>query len=605
MSRTVIIAYCCVALVYAFLVTHMEWQFFGEEWLGVAFDSLGEHLLRGEADVDPDSIKWEALKVGDKSYAYQGPFPALVRIIANYAYPAGRGQWSRLSCFLAALLTVVGFGLGVRQALATNASLTTATRRYIWTVLVLGFSFGTPIITLISCARIYHEPSLWGLCGSMWGLFALVRAVLGSGSTNATLSIFSFGVFVALLSRTTFGLPLVMLFPILFLRGLPLRSASFRYILKQVAVRASVTFPATAALGISAWYNWRRFGNPLTFFYYPGFYHDVTKFGGELNVSRIPSALLNYFGIFSEYVSALPPYFRMRTVEYLRPELYVGDWREQVISCTFASPWLVVGAIAGIAGFRRLSFKVTWATYVAAFSVEAFIIASYFFVTQRYAADFLPILTLLLTIAIVSTPLRARTLLALSVLVFWSSVVTAAATLDWNMAYNGDTPTTYKQKLRGLFIPTIDLPVRSGKIAYLSDLAPTGEKSTFAPMARNMSALHEPFSLGEQTFPSGIGMHAHASVTYQVPPEMRSFTSILAISPSMMQCNKTSLRFRVRSGAGAILFESGLLNGRAPAQLLDLSLGDAHEITLEVDGLSDGYDCDHGNWIMANFNQGF
>src|SRR5256884_9017996 len=62
-------------------------QVFVKEVLGGAYDSQAEHFLRGDVDVDAEAISHEAMIVNDHVRMYFGPFPALLRIPLNFAYP--------------------------------------------------------------------------------------------------------------------------------------------------------------------------------------------------------------------------------------------------------------------------------------------------------------------------------------------------------------------------------------------------------------------------------------------------------------------------------------------------------------------------------------
>jgi hypothetical protein len=178
MARTLLLTYPLVAVVYSTLVTSLTGEFIGPEWLSSVYDSLGTHLIRLNAEVDPDAIQFEGLRVQNRVYAYFGPFPALLRIMLNAVWPEFYGQWSRLSCFTAAFLSVVAFGTMVSLVSAQNIRLSEGTRQFLCAVLVLGFAFGTPMTDLVSCA-----------------------------------------VFVTLLSRVTFGVAVIVASPLVLLLG--------------------------------------------------------------------------------------------------------------------------------------------------------------------------------------------------------------------------------------------------------------------------------------------------------------------------------------------------------------------------------------------------
>ncbi len=604
-SLPALIATClAIAAGYLLLVTQCTGRLIGPEWLSSSFDSLGEHLLRGEADVDPNSIKWEALKIGGKSYAYFGLFPALLRIALNALHPGWRGEWARVSCLSAALLAVAAFSSLLRLALAQNRELSAKQRQRIWLLLTVGFAFGTPLLYLVSSARIYHEAIVWGLCGSMWGLYALARAAWCPERRVSAILLFSCALFVTWLSRVTFGLPLVLAAPALLFWCLPPGPLLATNKLRSLAIRCLAMSPAAAALALGAWYNYARFGSVWTFCDYNAFYLKPAEIGGELNLSRIPSALLNYLGFFANTFSSTPPWVNMSRVEYLKPGLFTQGWREETLSLTTASPWLLGGAMLGLYSVLRRRVSGLLMLYSALLALQAGIVTSFFFVTQRYASELLPLLVLLLAISLTNLKLSKGALAALAALVLWSSFATVAATLHWNMAINGDASKEYKRFLRGLFLPSISLPNRSGRVVYLNDLPAVRETSTFTPSLRNTSALKAPLDAAGESYPYGIGMHAHSTIAFAVPLGMTRLTAILATSPSMMNCDKMSFRFRVRDERGVVLFESEVIRGKTPAILMDIPLGSTTEVTLQADGLSDGFDCDHANWIMANFNEG-
>ncbi len=90
------------------IVTNFTGNLFITAFHGSSYDDLGTSLLKGESTVNPISIQKEILMRDGKSFMYFGPFPALLRIVANSIYPKLYGRWSRLSCLFAALLGQFG-----------------------------------------------------------------------------------------------------------------------------------------------------------------------------------------------------------------------------------------------------------------------------------------------------------------------------------------------------------------------------------------------------------------------------------------------------------------------------------------------------------------
>src|SRR6516164_11186678 len=73
---------------------------------GMVFNSMLEHLLRGEFDVDPTAISFEGSLRDGKTYTYFGIFPALLRLPL---LPASALAWldvTGLYCALAATVAL-------------------------------------------------------------------------------------------------------------------------------------------------------------------------------------------------------------------------------------------------------------------------------------------------------------------------------------------------------------------------------------------------------------------------------------------------------------------------------------------------------------------
>src|SRR5437762_6396020 len=185
------------------------------DWLGEAYDSRAEHFLRGDVGVDAGAISSEAMIVNGKVCMYFGPFPAFVRIPFNLIYPLGRGRWSRLSGFLAGTIALFAFSDLVASSLL-KSPLSAPPRRLLGNALVVGFVLGSPMLFLLGNLSIYNEGIIWGLA---WSLTALVFASLSRNAEGRALTYsliaFSLSSSFALLSRVTFGAPLLMIAPLL------------------------------------------------------------------------------------------------------------------------------------------------------------------------------------------------------------------------------------------------------------------------------------------------------------------------------------------------------------------------------------------------------
>lgn len=214
MSRSLCLLLIIVFLAFVALVTHGTGNLLAGDWLSASYDSLGESLLRGQASVDPEAVQFERFIRNGESFMYFGPFPALLRIVLDGALPAFYGKWARISCLLAATLTVVPFTLAVVRALGANAGLNARQRTRMAALCTLGFAFGSPLAYLVICSRIYHEAILWGLCGSVWGIYALSLLAIEPRKQLAGLWIFSIALGVTVISRVTFAIPMCLALPV-------------------------------------------------------------------------------------------------------------------------------------------------------------------------------------------------------------------------------------------------------------------------------------------------------------------------------------------------------------------------------------------------------
>src|SRR5438876_531165 len=226
-------------------------QIFVKEVLGEAYDSQAEHFLHGDVGVDVEAIRPEAMIVDGKVRMYFGPFPAFLRIPLNLVYPAGRGAWSRISGFCAVLVALSAFAGLVSNTLRCSA-LSSAWRNCLGNVCLVGFAFGSPLLFLVGNLSIYNEAILWGLAWSLAALFFAHEAQKAeSWRITCSLLGFSFCTAAALLSRVTFGAPLLLIAPLLACR-LPRDNRLTRL--------AALFLPLSAGLSFYLLLNHAKFG---------------------------------------------------------------------------------------------------------------------------------------------------------------------------------------------------------------------------------------------------------------------------------------------------------------------------------------------------------
>jgi hypothetical protein len=409
----------------------------------------------------------------------------------------------------------------------------------------------------------------------------------------------SFG--VAVLARVTFSIPIAVIIAILLLRELlALRHSeqSRRGRLAHVTGLVVALGPAVLAGLFQLWYNHARFGSVWESLDFKATYVHPEEIGGVVNLARVPSTLLNYFGLTSASFFPIPPYFQLAPVRYLDDAIFFG-WKEQTLSLTLGSSWLVIGAALGVVALMRRWRP--WETLVAlAFLPEVALIATFYFVTQRYSADLLPLLVFLFSVFLIETRQRGRPagrfawfLLGLAV---FSSVVTVASTLEWNLWDNGDAPVEYKVRLAHLLALEGRAPGCGGACQSLTDLVPLGQSSSYEPARFNRTWDDKPIGLGHRLFAKGIGMHANSRISYRVPEGAVALSAVVGLPESSGSCRVGSVVFEVRDEADRLLANTGAIRSFDPAVPMRVDLRGAKEISLVVNDGGDGIDCDHGTW---------
>src|SRR5207245_287431 len=127
----------------------------------------------------------------------------------------GRGAWSRISGFGAALVALSAFAGLVSQSLRASP-ISSRWRDLLGNACLVGLAFGSPLLFLVGNLSIYNEAMLWGLAWSLAALFFAYKSLKSDGQgITASLLGFSFCAAAALLSRVTFGAPLLLIAPIL------------------------------------------------------------------------------------------------------------------------------------------------------------------------------------------------------------------------------------------------------------------------------------------------------------------------------------------------------------------------------------------------------
>jgi hypothetical protein len=402
-------------------------QVFVKEVLGSAYDSQAEHFLRGDVDVDVEAISHEAMIVNGKVRMYFGPFPAFLRIPLNFVYPAGYGKWSRVSGFCAGVIALFAFAGLVGTALRSSP-LSSQARSWVGNVCIVGFALGSPLLLLLGNLSIYDEAIIWGLAWSLAALFFAYRSrqTEGAALTRSLLG-FSLCAAGALLSRVTFGIPFMLMAPLLAFRlGHETRITNFTALL----------LPLGAALAFYVWLSYARFGSfvGVNYDYYINDIHsEFAHKYGIFSPRRIPYSFADYFSLLLPTLDRLPPFLGADRHSYSYPSLFSNPDSEVYISLLWSSSWLVFAAIMGVTCLiRRKGANFFERGTAVALLAQFFCILSYFLLAQRYATDVYPFLILCLVIFLGSDAVTLTSSRCVLVgLVAISVAVNSLATISW------------------------------------------------------------------------------------------------------------------------------------------------------------------------------
>jgi hypothetical protein len=402
-------------------------QVFVKEVLSEAYDSQAEHLLRGDPGVDVAAIRHEAIIVNGKVFMYFGPFPAFLRIPLNFIYPGGRGTWSRISGFCAAVIALFAFAGLISQALRCSA-LSARWRNWLGNACLAGFALASPLLFLLGNLSIYNEAVTWGFAWSLAALFFAYRSRNAEG-LQITCSLLGFSVCAAaaLLSRVTFGVPLLLIAPLLAL-GLPCTN--------RVTRLTALVLPLGAGLAFYLLLSYAKFGT-LTGTSYESYINPVhrefAEKNGIFNLRRVAAGFADYFSLRLPALQNRAPFLRADRHLIPRSSLYSLPFSETYLPVTWCSSWLVLGGILGIARLLQPKSSTAFERAAAlAFFSQLICILSFHALAERYTAELYPFLILgLLVFLRLSGATALYTRYAVIGLVGLSIVVNSLTTASW------------------------------------------------------------------------------------------------------------------------------------------------------------------------------
>lgn len=185
-------------LVHLWMLTAGSFRLFRWQRVSDFYDAQAHAWLDGRWDIDDKILGIEAFRgVGGRSYMYQGPVPALLRVPVAALTDRLDGRLTALSMWLAAAVTVVGvlvLGWQVRRLVRGDRPVG---RSDVAVAATLGFAglAGTSLLYNASRPWVYHEAIAWGVAFSLAAYAAVVAylrrptwALVTAASALATLA---------------------------------------------------------------------------------------------------------------------------------------------------------------------------------------------------------------------------------------------------------------------------------------------------------------------------------------------------------------------------------------------------------------------------------
>jgi hypothetical protein len=302
-NRVQLVMLCLMLLLYGPLLW-ISWKLSPVDSLDFTFNSMLQHLLHGQFDVDAQTVRNEGFVRDGRVYVYWGIWCALVRLPL---WVVGRLDmdatvWSCLFAVCLAGMAKVRAVLLLRRQLTDNLTVNSVIGLMLAYILFGGSQIGYLRIS------VYQEVVFWAYAFAEVFVYFALKGLVNRNFDLSTLSAMAVCTGLALLTRvsTAIGLLLAMALLVMVLiaqsgaagaKGGISASRQLRHVLTQIRVLVplgilAVLIAATAAV------NYFRWGNPTTFanfglaVYKPP--HPVEIQGGTFAMSRVPFGLSYY-----------------------------------------------------------------------------------------------------------------------------------------------------------------------------------------------------------------------------------------------------------------------------------------------------------------------
>jgi hypothetical protein len=275
---------------------------------GMVFNSMLEHLLHGEFDVDPSAIAFEGSLRDGKTYTYFGIVPALLRLPL---LPTGALSWLDVTGPFCALAATVALCFKLASAVLINHQLPRSRlQAIVFSVIVLSLILGGAQIQFLR-GTLYQETLEWAGAISAAFIYCALRGLIAKRafSTRLIAAMASLAG-LCLLTRVSTALGLYFATGLLIVvlawpSAGSLRDRLPRFLSGLASKRAVVGLGVLLGfVALSGIVNYHRWGNPLEFYYDPHTYIGYITVPirlrrletyGVFNIGRLWYGILYYF----------------------------------------------------------------------------------------------------------------------------------------------------------------------------------------------------------------------------------------------------------------------------------------------------------------------
>jgi hypothetical protein len=581
------LGFFAICLVYFWFASYGTGDLVGKEpeVLGTAYDYLAKSFLEFNADVPADSVGIEGIQNRGKTFVYYGPFPALLRIIPNLIFPEMFGHWSRTSCLIANILSLIWLTMITQLALTKNSQLSLFKQGWLLTYMLLAFGLASPLIFLVSDSMLYVEAISWGLSLSLLGLWSILSCLFSKHFSRKHLIILSTAAALALLTRITFAIPLYLMLVYFVVREFHThRSNSTQYSM-LIWPLLIILLPASGGVLMQLWYNWARFDSPFIFLAYQMVYPNPAHYGGETNLLRIPISLYNFFSIRVDALTSNPPYILSLKPVFTSARLYM-PWNERIISLTLTAPWMVISALIGAYSFLRSEKNIEWKICALVFLLQATMILSWHYFTYRYVAELLPLMVFFIVFALTKYDFFAKPhyIRAALLMLMIGTLATPLSTIHFHMMGVGDTGLQKQNRplLFSIFYPKVEMQEQQNHETIASDNWNSDCASSGEQIIRGTS------------YPNSVALSPGCVIKFKPDPAVTQLKALVALSDARHDCENFKARLVITDSLKKSIFESKPLSQMDAAQVIDLPLSGSGEVNLIFEELTPGAGCVHG-----------